>query len=297
MGSVLQTPTRETQLNLNSSIRLNEPSSTPSSSAGVAQIFYSSGKLRYNEDGGPDKIISSAQSINDLDGAFYDVNDNVAFGNSNFGSLTSGSGNLVLGNNSGTTISGGNNNILIGDNLEPPSGGNSNYLNIGNHIIGNTNDKSISLSGENAKNLNTGSISFSSGNFSVPGDVYETKLMYLGTTTNGTLTEIFIDQSSERFVFPNDSSAHVNVRILARRTDVDGESAAYSFDFVLRHDGGTVVLSTSPIDKTILSETNVPWDVDIQPDNTNKSFNIRVQGEPGKTIYWCAVCEIILITG
>lgn len=118
-----------------------------------------------------------------------------------------------------------------------------------------------------------------------------------GTTTNVTQTEIFIGGvASSRISIASDSTYMFEVRIAARRTDADNESAAYLFQGCIDNNAGTTALVGS-LNKVVIAEDTAAWDVDVQADNTNDALIVLVTGENSKTIRWTALVTIVEAAG
>jgi hypothetical protein len=118
-----------------------------------------------------------------------------------------------------------------------------------------------------------------------------------GTTTNVTQTEIFIGGvASSRINIASDSTYMFEVRIAARRTDADNESAAYLLQGCIDNNAGTTALVGS-LNKVVLAEDTAAWDVDVQADNTNDALIVLVTGENTKTIRWTALVTIVEAAG
>ena len=118
-----------------------------------------------------------------------------------------------------------------------------------------------------------------------------------GTTSNNTQTEIFVDGvASSRMTISSDVTWMFEIKIAARRTDADNESAAYLFQGCIDNNAGTTALVGS-LNKVVIAEDTAAWDVDVQADNTNDALIILVTGETAKTIRWTALVTIVEAAG
>lgn len=139
---------------------------------------------------------------------------------------------------------------------------------------------------------------FANGQFSTtPGSAQHGIYVVRNETTDNTLTELFINGTSERIVMPNNSVFTFDILVAARRTDATGGGAAYRFIGVARKDAtaGSITFIGTP-SKTVVGETNAAWDAAVSVDTTNGSFRVRVTGENAKTIRWVATVQTTEVT-
>lgn len=140
--------------------------------------------------------------------------------------------------------------------------------------------------------------SFAGGRFATSGDAQTSELYARNITTNATQTELFLDGSTLRIVLPNDTTWMFEVFIVARRTDADNESAAYSIIGCI--DRNTNAASTALVGTpttTVIAEDNAAWNVEAVADTTNGSLSVRVTGEASKTIRWFSFIRLVEVTG
>jgi hypothetical protein len=140
---------------------------------------------------------------------------------------------------------------------------------------------------------------FGNGVTATAGDAQKMLLLARGTTSNATITEIFLDGAgaSQRMVLPNNSLWVFSVYIAGRRTDATGGGAGYRVDGVIRRDATAATTTiTGAVSKSVLGETNAAWDVTVDADTTNGSLRVRVTGEAAKTIRWVATTEATQVT-
>ena len=106
-----------------------------------------------------------------------------------------------------------------------------------------------------------------------------------------TQVELFLDgvTATSRLVMQNNSVYTFQALISGRRTDATGGGAGYSISGVFRKDA-TAASTTliGAVTKSILGETNTPWDATVVADTVNGSIKILVTGETTKTIRWVA---------
>ena len=137
-----------------------------------------------------------------------------------------------------------------------------------------------------------------SGSFSTAEDAESFNAVLRNSTSDGSQTELFINGSSTRLTLPNDTTWGFEVRVAARRTDSDGESAYFIFTGCI--DRNTDASSTSlvgTVNSNIVARDSSAWAVAVDNDNTNGSLRVRVTGEAAKTIYWVGYVRIINVTG
>jgi hypothetical protein len=116
-------------------------------------------------------------------------------------------------------------------------------------------------------------------------------------TTDNTLTELFINGTSEQIVVPDNALFTFDILVAARRTDAVGGGAGYRFVGVVKKDGtaGSVTFVGTP-SKTVIGETNGPWDAAVSVDTGTGAFRVRVNGENAKTIRWVATVQTTEVT-
>jgi len=221
--------------------------------------------------------------------------DNIQSGNNG---LQSGSANTQSGNNglqsgSANTQTGynstqsGSSNTQAGD-----SGLQSGYNNTqsGNNGL---------QSGDSADDFGLyGSRTHAAGRFAASGDAQIIELVARRSTTNATPAELFLDGSSLQCVLQNDSTYFFSIEVAARRTDADGESAAYKLEGCIdRNANAASTALVGTVLKTVLAEDNTAWDVSATADTTNGALALTVTGEAAKTIYWVSYIKLVKVTG
>jgi len=221
--------------------------------------------------------------------------DNIQSGNNG---LQSGSANTQSGNNglqsgSANTQTGynstqsGSSNTQTGD-----SGLQSGYNNTqsGNNGL---------QSGDSADDFGLYSArTHAAGRFAASGDAQIIELVARRSTTNATPAELFLDGSSLQCVLQNDSTYFFSIEVAARRTDADGESAAYKLEGCIdRNANAASTALVGTVLKAVLAEDNTAWDVSATADTTNGALALTVTGEAAKTIYWVSYIKLVKVTG
>lgn len=144
-----------------------------------------------------------------------------------------------------------------------------------------------------------GGVYQASGRFQSTGDAQSGRYLLRTHTVNGAVTEAFLDGTggSARLLIPDDSTWTFKATIVGHRTDQTGGHAGYTVEGVVYRTAGaaTVALLGTPV-KTILAESNTPWDINIVADPTHGSLKITMTGQTGKTIRWLALVETVEIT-
>ena len=109
------------------------------------------------------------------------------------------------------------------------------------------------------------------------------------TTTDATATTIYSFSTSSNSVMLMD------VKVIALRTDVYGETAAYRYFIKIENIGGGVVAAllqdAALDDSAFIREDNAAWAVPTSISGTN--FLVRVTGVAGNTINWYMRATII----
>ena len=136
------------------------------------------------------------------------------------------------------------------------------------------------------------------GRFAASGDAQIIELVARRSTTNATPAELFLDGSSLQCVLQNDSTYFFSIEVAARRTDADGESAAYKLEGCIdRNANAASTALVGTVLKTVLAEDNTAWDVSATADTTNGALALTVTGEAAKTIYWVSYIKLVKVTG
>jgi hypothetical protein len=142
-----------------------------------------------------------------------------------------------------------------------------------------------------------GGSAFAQGKFATAGDAQFGIYVLRNSTTNATVTELFMNGSSTRVALPNNSVFLFDIFVTGRRTDATGGSAGYRFVGVMKRDASAATTAlVGSVSKTVVAETNVAWDATVTADTTNGSILIQVTGEAAKTIRWVAVASTTEVT-
>lgn len=148
----------------------------------------------------------------------------------------------------------------------------------------------------------TGRGSVASGRFATTGDAQWGMMVLRRQTTDGTSTVLTADAglpaAGNQVAVPNDGTVLFRIDVVARRTDVDGESAGYGFAGVVdRNAGAATIAFVGTPTKTVVAEDVAAWDANVSVDTTNGALAVTVTGEPGKTINWVAVAQLAEVVG
>jgi hypothetical protein len=115
-------------------------------------------------------------------------------------------------------------------------------------------------------------------------------------TVDGAVASGAVITTANRYILEDDTTYMFDIRLAARRTDVDNESAGYKISVLADRNAGTTALVGSEI-KTIQSEDTPAWDVAVDVDAANNSLRVTVTGEALKTIRWVAFWRIVKVQG
>lgn len=144
-----------------------------------------------------------------------------------------------------------------------------------------------------------GGVVQASGRFQSSGDAQVGRYLLRTHTVNSTSTEAFLDgtNGSSRLLLPDDSTWTFKATVVGHRTDATGGHAGYVVEGVIyRMSGaGTTGLLGIPV-KTVLAESNTPWDINITADPVHGSLKVDVTGQAGKVIRWLILVETVEIT-
>jgi len=241
-----------------------------------------------NTQSGSDNIQSGNNGLQsgsaNTQSGYYGLQSGSANTQSGNNGLQSGSANTQTGYNSTQS---GSSNTQTGD-----SGLQSGYNNTqsGNNGL---------QSGDSADDFGLYSArTHAAGRFAASGDAQIIELVARRSTTNATPAELFLDGSSLQCVLQNDSTYFFSIEVAARRTDADGESAAYKLEGCIdRNANAASTALVGTVLKTVLAEDNTAWDVSATADTTNGALALTVTGEAAKTIYWVSYIKLVKVTG
>lgn len=155
--------------------------------------------------------------------------------------------------------------------------------------------------GNNAVAYLNSQMARTSGGFNNPGSAQKSDIYLYVSTTNATITEMFIDGSSIRAVIPTGKTWGLHGTIVGRQTGgtsgTAGDSTIETFDGVLKNVGGTVSLvnaitATQGDTDAGLSTTTVT----VTADNVNKSLKIQVTGTANRNINWFAHVDLFEVS-
>ena len=107
------------------------------------------------------------------------------------------------------------------------------------------------------------------------------------TTTGDATTEMFLNGTSGRVTIANNSAASFKGTITAFDT-TNAKAASWSYDCLVANKAGNTALVANAIVTKFASESNAPWEVFIDGDNTTDSLKLQVKGEAAATIKWTA---------
>jgi hypothetical protein len=146
-----------------------------------------------------------------------------------------------------------------------------------------------------------GSEAWASGYYTVAGDAqverYALRTIIGGAVTDELTTNGSTASSTTRIAIASDSTYLFTIRVVARRTDADNESAAWEFRGCIDNNAGTTDFVGCPTMTTIADDSSGAWVVSVNADNTNDALTITATGVAGKTIRFLAYAEVVKITG
>lgn len=144
-----------------------------------------------------------------------------------------------------------------------------------------------------------GGVVQASGRFASSGDAQTGRYLLRTNTINNVPTTMFVDGTagSITLTMPDTSTWTFRVTITGHRTDVNDGHAGYEFKGVIyRNAGAATTAILGRMSKTILAESNTPWDANVFADTANGGFTVTVTGQTSKTIRWLALVETVEIT-
>lgn len=226
-----------------------------------------------------------------------------------YGTVIGGTNNAVSG--TGATCVGGSNSTVSGDNAtalgttHTVSGVSSFVAGQGNTVSGIAAvaiGRDLTASGDYAHARGRDAKAdqfyedvFAGGKFSAQGDAQVMRFVLRRQTTNATPTVLGIGGAASNPQIPTDTTWAFRYLVVARRTDADNESAAYTATGVIDRQAGSAAL-VAAVTPAVISEDTAAWDVTVAAAGSG-GLQISATGEAAKTINWVAYLEIVAVTG
>ena len=152
------------------------------------------------------------------------------------------------------------------------------------------NGNTLTVSGTGVA-FTTGKVSIGNTNNS---SIDHTMYILYGTTTDSTLTELFLDAVSSRITLDNNTTMMFEADIVGRDS-TGAKHCAFKLSGVIDNTNGSTILINN-VSETIVAETVEAWSAVAQADDTNDALVIKVTGEGATTIKWTAFVKTISIT-
>lgn len=150
--------------------------------------------------------------------------------------------------------------------------------------------------GSRSKASLVGQFSLAGGTFLTVGDAQTSFVVMRLHTTDGTTTEMLLPGGGS-LTLSNDTTWFFKIHIVARRTDVDGESAGYTGEGVIFRDTSAGTTTMLSVTTTTVAESTAAWDVSFSADTGAGSLKITVTGQAAKAIHWVACVHLTEVTG
>ena len=160
-----------------------------------------------------------------------------------------GGGLRNTANSQGSTISGGSDNTATGEFATVPGGS----------------DASASLYGQ---------LAYASGKFSVAGDAQASQYVLRNTSTDASLTELFLDGVGQRITIA--SGRAVAFEILVAGRTADGDSSVHLIVGLIENTGGTTRISSKNTIWSFVDSSGVT--AIAQGDDANDALTVKVTG-------------------
>jgi len=210
-------------------------------------------------------------------------------------SQATSTGNIAIGANSAAYT--GTYTVAIGKNVSATA---NNCIAIGgNNVTSDSADCTAADSvaiGQHILADDIGEFAFASGEFAAQSDAHRSWYVLRNNTTDATQTELFADASAGDISVGSDCSMSGFIRIVARRTDADGETAHYTIEWTVDNNAGTTAL-VGAVSVVTVAEDTAAWTVTATADNSNDGINILVTGEASKTIRWVGAADVTYVCG
>ena len=158
-------------------------------------------------------------------------------------------------------------------------------------------DPNLTWNGNTLTVSGTG-VAFTTGKVSIGNttnsSINHTMYILYGTTTDSTLTELFLDDVNSRITLDNNTTMMFEADIVGRDS-TGAKHCAFKLSGVIDNTNGSTILINN-VSETIVAETVEAWSAVAQADDTNDALVIKVTGEGATTIKWTAFVKTISIT-
>lgn len=123
-------------------------------------------------------------------------------------------------------------------------------------------------------------------------------VVYEGSTTDDTLTELFVDGVSlARTLIPTDTQTVFSLFITGKQTGgiagTIGDSVTFKVEGEIKNIGDVITINNNTTITVSQITPTENWEVSVLADDTNDSINISVLGEVDKNISWVGELRII----
>jgi hypothetical protein len=158
-------------------------------------------------------------------------------------------------------------------------------------------DPNLTWNGNTLTVSGTG-VAFTTGKVSIGNttnsSINHTMYILYGTTTDSTLTELFLDDVNSRITLDNNTTMMFEADIVGRDS-TGAKHCAFKLSGVIDNTNGSTILINN-VSETIVAETVEAWNAVAQADDTNDTLVIKVTGEDTTIIKWTAFVKTISIT-
>jgi hypothetical protein len=181
-----------------------------------------------------------------------------------------------------------------------PSAQGTNSIALGSGALTNATATEAIAIGDQSLARIPGSIVQASGSFSARGDAQTGRYLLRNTTTDNVSTEAFIDGAAgtQRLVLPDNTTWTFKATVAARRIDVTDGHAGYTLQGVVyRNVGPASIAIQGKVSKSIVTESNRSWDINIDVDVNTGALVVFTVGQNGKTVRWLTVIETVEVSG
>lgn len=213
----------------------------------------------------------------------FDINNNIL----KIGNGTSSWSNLNAIGGGGTTV----NNYA--DNRVLTSDGTSNGINAETKLV------FIPTSSGNKLGVGTinpnGNISLSNGSFGVDGDSQRSILTARQTTTNATLSTLYLDGSGIKIVIPPKAVWNFTINLNCF-SDTSESSACWNFRGGVKRNSSTTALIGSIIEENFIDSSLNGVAATVVANTGTSSLDINVNGLSSNNIRWTASIDVVQTT-
>lgn len=213
--------------------------------------------------------------------------ENAIFGNKAAGvSYATAFGSLANGTNAGAALGRAANGSYDGVAIGYSSTGSSQSVALGRQANTNSKANSVAL-GYYSKVERYGEVAKTADGSGSP-KYLKSEVQWFGEISGSNQTEIFLNGANQRCIIISQSSMTFLILITARNNS-QNKTKSWKIEGAIQRNSSNLTSLIGSINKTVVADSGVSWDVTAEADDTNEALVVKVTGEQDATIRWHSV--------